>query len=437
MRFFVLNLLFYLMLVPAGLAQIDPGTARQYFDDVQQILEADGGSLWGKPLGGPILFVDPATRAIVASSPDQGGLLERQGEVFTGSYPADRPLANTAVDWSGTRWAMIAVLSPEATREARNVLLIHELWHRVQDELGFPLTNPANDHLESVDGRIWLQLELRALASALAQTGASQRQAVTDALLFRANRHSLFDLADGEERALENHEGLAEYTGITLAIDSRADRKAYAIRALESAADIPSFSRTFAYLNVPSYGLLLDVSNPAWTRSFTPNDSVAEQVRLSLDIELPVALADAALRRSDHYGAADLIASENARELERQRRIAGFRQRFVTDPYLLLPLEAPQMSFDPRAVTQIDGIGRVYDTLEVSDAWGTLTVTGGALLSADWRTVIVDLPDDPTGDTLMAGPYILKLADGWRIVAGAQPGQLTVSHDKSSQKTSE
>ena len=82
---------------------------------------------------------------------------------------------------------------------------MHESFHRIQKQIGFPLTGPSNAHLDSVEGRYWLQLEWRALAKAL----PGDRQAVRDALAFRARRRSLFADAPAQERELEMNEGLA------------------------------------------------------------------------------------------------------------------------------------------------------------------------------------------------------------------------------------
>src|SRR5438046_7411128 len=94
--------------------------------------------------------------------------------------------------------------------------MAQELWHRVQNEIGFPSSGAANNHLDSRDGRVWLQLEWRALAAALTSRGKQRRRAITDALLFRAYRRTIFPQAASQEREMEMHEGLAEYTGVTL-----------------------------------------------------------------------------------------------------------------------------------------------------------------------------------------------------------------------------
>jgi hypothetical protein len=43
-------------------------TAQTYFSEAQSLCQADHGQLWGVSLCGPIMFVDPQSRSIVASA---------------------------------------------------------------------------------------------------------------------------------------------------------------------------------------------------------------------------------------------------------------------------------------------------------------------------------------------------------------------------------
>ena len=89
---------------PAGKVVIDPARARQYFEERRQALERDGGRLWGVRLDGPMLFVDPETREVVANQADGAGQLSQRGDVFTGRLPKEENIANTAIRWAGVEW---------------------------------------------------------------------------------------------------------------------------------------------------------------------------------------------------------------------------------------------------------------------------------------------------------------------------------------------
>lgn len=245
----------------AQTSSIDTALAHQYFDEAEQICRADSGKLWGVSLCAPMLFVDRKTRLIVANKSDAENRLTKEGNVFTGRLPERVNIANTATDWSGTRWAMIVWPLPENEFERRS-LLAHESWHRIQDTLKLPGSMPANSHLDSMQGRLWLQLEWRALAAALTTKGEQRQAAAKNALTFRAHRRMLFPQADAEERALEMNEGLAEYTGVKLS--GRPNLAQYAASQLKEAEGKETFVRSFAYASGTAYGILLDEAGAAW-----------------------------------------------------------------------------------------------------------------------------------------------------------------------------
>lgn len=211
--------------------------------EAEALCRKDGGALWGRSLCGPMLLVDPSTRSVFATQPDKQDILRREGEIFTGRLPNEINIANTAVGWAGVKWTMIMLPLPEdAARRA--ALLAHEMWHRIQEEIGFPPSGAANNHLDTRDGRYWLQLEWHALAAALAARGDERTRAITDAALFRARRRQLFEKAAEEERSMKLHEGLAEYTGVKLS--GRDDLARFVIDGrLKDAPASKTFVRSF------------------------------------------------------------------------------------------------------------------------------------------------------------------------------------------------
>ena len=54
------------------------------------------------------------------------------------------------------------------TPRHRREFMLHELFHRIQPDLGLITLSGQNAHLDTVEGRVWLRLEWRALARALA-----------------------------------------------------------------------------------------------------------------------------------------------------------------------------------------------------------------------------------------------------------------------------
>ena len=329
------------------------------FHELDEMCTRDSGRMWGVSICGPTVFVEPQTRHFVA---------RRNGEVTEGTLPQSIGIANTAVDWQGDRWTMVILPLPDDAY-ARRVLLAHESFHRVQPKLGLVAKEVPNAHLDTVQGRYLMQLEWRALASAL----RGDRQALSDALAFREKRREMFSSAAAEEDALERNEGLAEYTGTALAEPSLAKRIPHLIAALQNAEKKPTFTRSFAYATGPAWGALREMG-----------------------------YGDA------KYGAAELMASERERDEKKQAMLRDLRARFVDGRVLTLPLHKMQFEMDPNKAQPFEPYGTVHPALTLRDDWGQIVVkSGGALISADWQKLTV--PREP------AANYTLTLNDGWKI----------------------
>jgi hypothetical protein len=406
---------------------LDAAAAGRYFAEARALCARDGGRLWGLSLCGPMMFADPSTRAVVASEPDRDGLLKRSGEVYTGTLPASVNVANTAFEWAGVNWMLVMTSAIPADLEGRGRLLMHELWHRRQAELGFPPSGAGNGHLDTREGRVWLQLEWRALGSALTSRGRVRRRASADALLFRARRRALFPNAAAEEREMEMHEGLAEYTGVRLSC-SNDPLRFVADFNLKDEARRESFVRSFAYASGPAYGLLLDEAAPGWTRRLKKTDDLAELLRESLRLTRVRDDERAGSERARVYGGDELSASEGRREESRLRLVEDYRARLVEGPVLSLPLRNMRMSFDPGNLVPLGDLGTVYPNIRVVDVGGVLNVTrGGALMNKTYSAVSVPAPSDvsaPRGDG-----WTLELRDGWALAPGARSGDFILKKD--------
>ncbi|HEY7728919.1 MAG TPA: hypothetical protein VID50_10755 [Candidatus Eisenbacteria bacterium] len=405
----------------------DPLLAARYFREADSLCAADSGRLWGRPLGGPLLFVDRPTRAAVGSRVDSGGVLTPNGDVYLGTLPASVVPANTAIDWGGVRWTMLCWPLP-ADSTSRRILLAHEMWHRVQESLGFPASNPDNPQLDQAGPRLWLRLEWRALARALESEGAERRAAVGDALLFRAYRRSLAPGSADTERSLEMNEGLAEYTGIALGAGDAAAARARAVEKLRSAEGEKSYVRSFAYASGPAYGLLLDAADPAWRTGLTPEQDLGLRLGAATGITLPDSgLREAARPRAASYGGEPLAVEEWNREIEMEKRQAELRVRYVDGPILLLPLRDARIGFDPNEIQPLGSFGAIYHDFTAADDWGVLTAPGGALLAKDWSNVWVPSPADSARAGRIRGDgWTLELKDGWRLEPGIRRGDLVL-----------
>ncbi len=404
--------------------------ARQAFAKVQALCQKDAGKCWGKPLSGPWLFVDPQTRHVVANEPDAQGVLTAKAGLYVGQLPASIPAANTSVNWLGTRWVMVLWPLPSKPME-QGALLMHETWHRLQDALGFPMTNPRNAHLEAQDGRYWLQLEWQALAKAMEATGDVRLRAIKDALLFRSVRRALFPNARVEEQQLEMHEGLAEYTGLHLSGAALEEQRLYLVKELrERPKRLISFTRSFAYLSGPAYGLLLDGTPNSWRDGLKSTDDLGELLRKAL--HLPEVQPDhkAAQTAALAYDGAVLLAAEKKRDEQQKAQRDKIEALYVQGPVLVLPLRMMQIQLNPNRVIQIDKLGTLYQEARISDQWGVLQTKEGVLISDDFTKAIVPVPRDRQMKPLQGPGWEITLADGWDIAAGPRHGDWHVAQIK-------
>src|SRR6185295_13446380 len=398
---------------------IDTKLAYQYFQEAQALCSRDNGKLWGVSLCAPMLFVDGRTRAVVANQADKEGVLTKVGNVFVGQLSSQVTIANTATEWAGVKWMMVIFPLPE-DRYRRAKLMAHELWHRVQNEIGFPSSGAANNHLDSFEGRMWLQLEWRALAVALMSRGKQHRQAIADALLFRSNRRAIFLQAASEEREMEMHEGLAEYTGVTLSGSPNLNQ--LVVDNLRDAVNKQTFVRSFAYASGPAYGVLLDETKTNWRKHLKKEDDLGSLLQQKLSIRLSQDVKQAAALRAQKYGDDKLRAFEMERENNRQKLLAEYRAKLVDGAVLEIPIFKMRMQMNPGTLLPLEPIGTVYPDIRVIDAWGILTVTKGALIKADFSKIYVSAPSSLEASPVQGDGWTLELNTGWAVTAGERKG---------------
>lgn len=396
--------------------------AKQYIQEFESACAQDDGVLWGMPLNGPVIFVDMKSRFVVANQADAEGNLKQQEDMFAGTMPPDIMLGNTAMEWSGVKWTMIIWQFIPDSPKARTQLLTHEAFHRIQDKIGFPPPpSPPNSHLNELDGRVWLQLEWRALKKALETEGQETLAAIEDALIFRAYRRSLFPEPSKGERPLEMHEGLAEYTGVKLSGTSRME---FANDIQKAPEKFKTFSRSFAYISGPAYGLLLDEYGSSWRESLKVEDDLGLLLGEAIDFRLPPNLQEEAEKRSAKYHGASLRTAEEKRERELQKQIADYLAKLVDDPVLILPIPSGSSgSFNPREIIQLNDYEMIQPNGTIKAEWGILTISGsGAFVDNRKKVVHVTAPPIPDARPLMGNGWKVELSEGWIVERAKRQG---------------
>jgi hypothetical protein len=351
------------------------------------------------------VIADPATKTIATNQPAPEG-----------PRPAALGFANAAMNWGGVRWTTISWPFLASMKEGEGPLLIHEMFHRIQPQLGLFVSDLPNDHLDTPEGRYWMQLEWKALSRALESTGERRLAAVRDALSFRAARRDRFPGAAESERTVEINEGLAQYTATVVAADSRTEATRHAIEQLAKVAAEPTFVRQFAYPMGAAYGILLDGFAPGWTHRIKGGDHFGKLVEPFAGVR-PATERDSA---AVSYGGPEIRDREAKREVEQKARVAELRRRFVEGPVLILP-RARNASFSSIGMTPIPGEGTIYPSFRTAAEWGTLEATA-VLMAADREKLTVPAPPAVEGKTVKGDGWSITVAEGWVIRPGPRAG---------------
>jgi hypothetical protein len=407
---------------PPAPSPIDIAQAKAAFAEVEAVSNREGGRLWGKKLYGGLFFVDPETRAVVANEPDPDGVLHAMDGVYVGSLPKEIIVSNAPVEWEGKRWTMLMWPTIPTDVIDRRITFAHESFHRIQPDLGLMAPDSPNLQLDTPEGRLWLQLEWRALAAALIE-GPAQVQAIRDALAFRSHRHELFAGSAKSEASLEIAEGVPEYTGTIAGEPDRDSARWRAIGKLSDPDQSITFVRSFAYTSGPPYGLLLDERYPRWRTKL----SAQSDLSALLASTLPPHAAVSAEARAPLYGAAAIRIAETERAQKAEIAKARYRARLVEGPTLLLPGGRIAFSFNPSTLVSLGDADTVYPTFHATAEWGTLDVTDGVLVPTDFSRVTLAAPKDTQGPHLEGPGWTLELAAGWSVVPGAKAGSYTVA----------
>ena len=386
-----------------------------YFNETK-IATQNNYELWNKDLYGEMLLVNPQTRDIYANMPDDAGLLKKEGTIYKGILPNEINFANTAIDWNGKSWAMIMLPLPK-DKQARINLLSHELFHKAQPSLGFVINNVDNNHLDQKDGRIYLRLELEALEQAyLSESSVEMKKHLTDALIFRKYRNSLFPGSNTTENVLELNEGIAEYTGQIISGRNNEQKIENFEKSLSMFIGYPTFVRSFAYQTIPIYGFLLMDSKKDWNKDITVQTNLIDYFIKAFNIKMPMDLHKSVIEMGDKYNCKTIVDEETKRDEINKKLISEYKTKFIEQPHFDIQLEQMQFSFDPRNIMPLEDKGTVYPNIRITDKWGILTVESGALVSSDWKKVSLSKPTDISDKRIIGEGWSLELEEGYKLL---------------------
>jgi hypothetical protein len=149
-----------------------------------------------------------------------------------------------------------------------------------------------------------------------------------------------------------------------------------------------------------------------WNKQITDTTNLTDYFIRAFGLSVPVILCPDCLAR---YSYKDILDEETTREEEKVKQIAEFKKTFIEKPHLEILLEKMDMSFDPRNIIPIEGYGSVYPVMNITDNWGILTVTGGALLSKNWDKVTVGEPAVISSEKITGEGWTLELNAAYKV----------------------
>ena len=80
------------------------------------------------------------------------------------------------------------------------------------------------------------------------------------------------------------------------------------------------------------------------------------------------------------------------------------------------------VQFDPRTLQPLDDLGTVYPEIRISDVWGILEASKGALVKGEWGSIVITAPTATTGSPIKGDGWTLELKPGWKLVPTTRKG---------------
>lgn len=395
-----------------------PQKALQYFKDIKEICDRDNGTLWGKNLHGPLLFIDRASRRMVSNMPDKEGLLKGNDGVFTGIYPKELLVSNAPVSYGGTLFAMTPL--PVEENDFRiKTQAIHSLFHRFQRMAGTSSFGYNTNNMDEKEARLWIKLEWKALRKALTTEGEEQQLAIRDALIFRGSNRELYQKYAKDENLFENYEGLATFTYTLLCTQSPDEYKARIFENLDRVYQMQSYSRSYGFIHGALYASLLYDKGFDFSKIKTNEIDLGNSVKKLYKIELPLICRDVAGSLAMNYNVAEIKNEEDQRLADLQESIHEQISIFTEKPVVFVELESPYFDFEPEDINSLDTLGTLYTSIRVSDNWGKLTVNkGGCLISNNFKFLRITAKDFKANHKHISGQdWVLILSNDYELVA--------------------
>jgi len=403
---------------------ISTDSIKKYFEETK-IATNKYQEFWDLDLYGPILIVNPSSKEVYANLPDTFGILKAENGIYKGTLPKGILVGNISTEWGGRTWAMIMSIFISDSKRDRIDLFSHELFHRVQSELGFKRINDGNNqHLDSENGRIFLRLELNALLRSLKVTNEEKANYhILNALKFRNYRYQLFSNAYVSESTIEINEGVASYTGkVHRGLNHHEVFELMQVKISEFLKQ-PSYVQLFAYQTIPCYGFVLARKNKYWNKKVTSKTNLTDYMNNIFSYKKSNLDEMYINSIGKEYGIDTIKLQEIKRSQLIQKKIKEYKTKFLKQSHFTIPFEKKRVYYDTRYIVTIENFGFVYPTFKATDNWGDLEVNDvGGLLNQDRSSVTITLPTTINKDKINGDGWTLNLKKGYELSKDEESG---------------
>lgn len=343
--------------------------ATYIFTAVKNICIEDNGHLWGENLYRPTVLINTNTRFFIANDSLPIDNCEKQKLFFTGYLPNTYAIANSTLKIDSKNYASIRYSSNKPFDTSLYIrTFIHEMFHvfvesNIDDNIHY-----NNTHIDTKNGRIYLQLELLALKKALTNNGTKQMEALKEALCFRNKRQSFFPEAKENENNFEIHEGLPTYTEYCLGIFSEKMRIEVLLNMIGSEIEAESRLRSFGYSTGAAYAFLNDKSD-SWRKTIFQERDLSKMTMSIYGINTNDIDTSNLKEYLKKYDAIAIFAKEDSLENIKEVFKKNSIEKLNNTRLLIVDLEDNSFSVTSGMV-QLDSIGTYFPYMNLSGKFG-------------------------------------------------------------------
>lgn len=379
-------------------------TVKESLQQAAEILsKPESKSLWNISLNAPIIIIDHINNKLFLTAIENGSVQPIKEEQWNNKIP----LANSFFDYDGKRCVtIIHATLMNAPCEQRINLLVHEIFHLHQKKLGIENETSKNYHMDEVQGRALLQIEMKALQKAL----SGDSNSLSDALYIRAYRQNLYP--NNNEDLYELNEGLAEYTGVKL---STKNMREYITSKLNY--DISQgYTNSFGYSTGSAYATILDSIYPEWRQDEELIKGLAyliSKVNPQYKSIINKSELDKLLTKYDYT---QILANEGE-ELKSFGDIEKFKELLKPEtPKLCLANQKINFTYNPNDRVISLGNAVLLRNMTIMGEWGQVNVRSGVVRMNDWSAFYLLPPTSITANVIQGDSYEFKINQGWKVV---------------------